>query len=453
MTSFRISRRYALAVVLLLLALFLGLFPASDLTPDGYYRTRLGFLTGPDSFGLSWWTVRTVVGQLRYALVSAFGSGATPEQQQAVLQSFFAGAADVNRLETEINNLAVRGVAASDPRLLSLEQQLNDARQKRAQESLVVEQVIAHQVQDVLKQENISVFQMGNVFFPPVFFKLIDLPHVLVISYVDRIQMRDQVAVRRSLTLGETDDLESAVDQALNVRSLVVPIGGYSTYPTMVSSTGPRDWMIGTVSHEWCHVYLTFYPLGMSYGKTGDATAMNETVCSLFGDEVGAAVLEAYYGEARKVLSWQTPPTPTVAVPPGSDAPAGAESTPGASSSDGSASERRPEAAQPFNPDRELRRIYLAAEERLKAGDIAGAEQVMEEGRQNLAAHGVYIRKLNQAFFAFYGSYAEGPGAIRPDTIGDDLRELRRRSPTLRDFMLTVQNMTGYEDLQRALGK
>lgn len=218
MTSFRISRRYALAVVLLLLALFLGLFPASDLTPDGYYRTRLGFLTGPDSFGLSWWTVRTVVGQLRYALVSAFGSGATPEQQQAVLQSFFAGAADVNRLETEINNLAVRGVAASDPRLLSLEQQLNDARQKRAQESLVVEQVIAHQVQDVLKQENISVFQMGNVFFPPVFFKLIDLPHVLVISYVDRIQMRDQVAVRRSLTLGETDDLESAVDQALNVR-------------------------------------------------------------------------------------------------------------------------------------------------------------------------------------------------------------------------------------------
>ena len=77
----------------------------------------------------------------------------------------------------------------------------------------------------------------------------------------------------------------------------------------------------------------------------------------------------------------------------------------------------------------------------------------MEQGRQYLADNGFYLRKLNQAFFAFYGSYAEGPDAIRSDPIGDDLRELRRQSPSLHDFLVTVAQMTSYNDLKRALGK
>ena len=38
----------------------------------------------------------------------------------------------------------------------------------------------------------------------------------------------------------------------------------------------------------------------------------------------------------------------------------------------------------------------------------------MEEKRQFLAANGYYIRKLNQAYFAFHGSYADTAGSIDP---------------------------------------
>jgi len=197
----------------------------------------------------------------------------------------------------------------------------------------------------------------------------------------------------------------------------------------MIAGTAPRDFVIGAVTHEWCHLYLMFRPLGGAYGRDGQVAAMNETACSNFGDDIAALVREEYYGAAKEPRPWETPPTLTPAGQP------------------------QPEEPQAFNANRELRKIYIAAESKLKANDIPGAEQVMEQGREYLAQNGVNIRKLNQAFFAFYGSYAEGPDAIRSDPIGDDLRELRRRSPSLHDFLTTVAQMTSYDDLKRALSK
>ena len=47
----------------------------------------------------------------------------------------------------------------------------------------------------------------------------------------------------------------------------------------------------------------------------------------------------------------------------------------------------------------------------------------MEARRQELVKQGYAIRKLNQAYFAFHGSYAVGTGATDP--IGGKLRALR----------------------------
>jgi hypothetical protein len=152
---------------------------------------------------------------------------------------------------------------------------------------------------------------------------------------------------------------------------------------------------------------------------------------------VSATVLQTYYGAEKQPLSWETPPTPTPTAAP---TPASGE-------------QPKPAAPQQFNANRELGKIYKAADALLKAGDVAGAETVMEQGRQYLADNGIYIRKLNTAFFAFYGSYAEGPGSIRGDPLGDDLRQLRRESPSLRDFVLTVSQMTSYDDLKRHFGR
>ena len=50
----------------------------------------------------------------------------------------------------------------------------------------------------------------------------------------------------------------------------------------------------------------------------------------------------------------------------------------------------------------------------LAQGKIEEAEAYMEERRRFLAANGHFIRKINQAFFAFHGSYATSPASISP---------------------------------------
>lgn len=415
----------------LLLVTVTVLLPSSGLTATGRYDLRLGELTARDSFSLTLWTIDAVADKVTQAFGAQPWAGLTEQQRDAVFESYFASAGRAVELEGQIADLANQGASESDPGLVELERQLAELRATRQEQGILVERIMEDQVQAVLTQQDISILRAGRLFLPPVFFRPVDLPHVLVISYADRIEMRSQVAVKRTLTVKQVETLEAAVDQDLDVSSLVVPIGGYSTYPTMVSGTGPRDWMVGAVSHEWCHIYLTFRPLGVNYNASGQLAAMNETVCSIFGDEVSSEVGYQFYGLERQKLSWQTPPQPQAAAP---------------------VQPPQPPEPQTYNVNRELRRIYLAAEQALKAGDRAGAIDAMAQGRKDLAAHGFYLRKLNQAYFAFYGSYAEGENAIRPDPIGANLRTLRRQSADLRQFMNIVSRMTSYADLERAVG-
>ena len=51
----------------------------------------------------------------------------------------------------------------------------------------------------------------------------------------------------------------------------------------------------------------------------------------------------------------------------------------------------------------------------------------MEQRRQLFVENGYYIRKLNQAYFAFYGAYADVPGgAAGEDPVGPAVRALPR---------------------------
>ena len=413
----------------LILALLAGLWAAATPTPAGRREVRLGAIAGAQTFSLARWEARTIGAKVAEAVGPGPGAGLTPDERERIFKDFFATADEANRLEGEIGEIANQGSSAPDPRLADLERQLRELRAKREKQSSLVERTIEEQVLDVLRQERLALFEVGTFFFPPVFTKLVDLPHVLVVSPRDRIEMKHQVTVRRAMTTAEIEALESAVDSDLNVSSLVVPIGGLSTYPTMIAATGPLDFVIGAVTHEWCHIYLIFRPLGLSYGKNPEATTINETVCSIMGEDAAAQVREQYYGAAKAPRPWQATPTPIPTAPP------------------------RREEPQGFNANRDLRKVYVAVEERLKVKDVTGAEAIMEEGRTRLAENGFYLRKLNLAFFAFYGSYAEGPDDIRPDPIGENLRELRRRSPTLRDFMRTVSGVTTFDDLKRRLGR
>ena len=102
-------------------------------------------------------------------------------------------------------------------------------------------------------------------------------------------------------------------------------------------------------------------------------------------------------------------------------------------------------AGSEFDFNREMREIRKAVDKYLAQGEIEQAEEFMEQKRQFLASKGYYIRKLNQAYFAFYGAYADSPTSVSP--IGAELRTLRGQSASLSDCLDTAARMTSQQDL------
>jgi hypothetical protein len=80
---------------------------------------------------------------------------------------------------------------------------------------------------------------------------------------------------------------------------------------------------------------------------------------------------------------------------------------------------------------------------------VQEAETYMEARRKELATHGYLLRRLNQAYFAFHGSYAVGPSATDP--IGGKLHLLRHQAGSLAEFMRTVAGFRTAADLDAAL--
>ena len=76
----------------------------------------------------------------------------------------------------------------------------------------------------------------------------------------------------------------------------------------------------------------------------------------------------------------------------------------------------------------------------------------MHQRRDELQTHGYYIRKLNQAYFALYGSYGEGFAASPANPIPTLLHQLRDASPTLGDFVFRVRGITTVAQLRQVAG-
>jgi hypothetical protein len=88
----------------------------------------------------------------------------------------------------------------------------------------------------------------------------------------------------------------------------------------------------------------------------------------------------------------------------------------------------------------------------LAKGEIDQAEAYMEAQRRVFWDQGYQIRKLNQAYFAFYGAYNDTPGGAGEagkDPVGPAVQELRRRSSSLAEFLNRISWVTSFEDLQK----
>jgi hypothetical protein len=346
-----------------------------------------------------------------------------PAATEVVLE-YFSLVEQARALQAQVDRLA----AGKDQETLAA---LEDVRQRKLALRDTVERIIGQQIRETLDAQGIfnpaSRYIRARVGFPPIDFELDELPHLLVISPRERIESMREVVLVQELDRETMEGIESAVDE-LGVSSLVTGLGGFGgTYPTFVADDITLQWTIPTAVEEWLHQYLAFTPLGFAYvldqigvSRNYDVAALNETLAGIVSDEVGELVLETYYPvyAAQLRAAHQQVPEPVEGE---------------------------------FSFNREMRQIRLAVDELLAAGQVERAEQLMEERRQYLASQGYYIRKLNQAYFAFYGTYADEPTSVDP--LGDQMRELRARSPSLKAFLDAGSVMTSREQLLDYLSK
>jgi hypothetical protein len=264
---------------------------------------------------------------------------------------------------------------------------------------------------------------------PPVLYHNSPTPLALIVSPRDKIEQSANISVLPTLTIDEQIQLEDEVAKSLDVSTLVVPIGGVGVYPTMVMETTDLRWMLNTIAHEWTHNYLNVRPLGLNYSTTPELRTMNETTASIAGDEVGLLVLQNYYPE---LLASDSNSNLTLINNP---------FLPATSLDD----------PQPFDFRAEMHETRVTADELLAQGKIEEAESYMEARRQFFWENGYLLRKLNQAYFAFHGAYADVPGgAAGEDPVGPAVRALRAQSDSLADFINTIAWMTSFEQLQQA---
>jgi hypothetical protein len=283
-----------------------------------------------------------------------------------------------------------------------------------------VQDIIARQISRVLADEGIyNPLSVSRFTFPPVNFELENPPNILIVSPREKIERMRDVTLSQEIGVDQMDKLESEVEQ-LNVSALVIPIGGLgATYPIFVMKNSDLKYTIDTVAEEWLHQYLVFKPLGFRYvldllriRPDPDIDSINETVAGIASQEIGDQVYAKYYS--------QYPLKPEKSLDPGE-----------------------------FDFNAAMRETRLTVDAYLASGQIDTAENYMEERRQYINAHGYNIRKLNQAYFAFYGSYAYSPTSVDP--LGDQVRLLRKQSPSLKDFLMTASGLTNRQDLSNIL--
>lgn len=350
---------------------------------------------------------------VKFAMLATqpFRGRLSEQQKTAKVARFF----QLNGLIANDEQIAGNTDAPASARTAALKE-LPALRSERTDLSNTVALILEGRLTRVIKEEGLTRRFGGDIVWPPVNITFQNPPSVLVKSPRSQIRIESETLLQGNMTIERIEKIEAAAERDGKTSALVVQIGGIAMYPAIIPEDADYAFIMQDIAHEWTHHYLFFTPLGRRYFSSGQLTTLNETVADMVGQEMGARLVAEYplgpsYASSGGVLA----------------APAGA-------------------GVDFTTVMRDLRRQVEAL---LKQGKITEAEKLMEQKRRYLAANGYYIRRLNQAYFAFYGSYADTAGSIDP--IGPKLDTLRKESPSLKVFVERAQNLTSETDLDKAI--
>lgn len=420
--------RKLLAFAVVVLLIIGGGFWYSHRHPKDPYKAQAYRIARPYRFHIPAWETRALLSEASERVVTRIPAPDSQEAHDLVID-YLKMAQQIGGIEGDIERLAAEHGDDSryHEQMRALQAKVDQLRALQRERRPVVERILERQVSTILSEEHLG--WLGYP-LPPVAFQFTEPPYYFILSPRDRIELRVGIHLRPQLPLSTREHLEEEAERSLpNTSALVEGIGGFSTWPTMIIDRASLEWVLSTIAHEWTHTYLILFPLGRRYYKSPNMSAINETVADIVGNEVGHKALVRFYPE-------HVPPTPTP-TPIVTQVKPLPTPTPTATPT--------PE----FDFVREMRITREHVDELLAQGKVREAEMYMEQRRRFFVEHGYYIRKLNQAYFAFHGTYRTGPAAPSKDPIGPRLRKLRAQSPSLRDFLHTVRGIRSMEDLLR----
>lgn len=382
---------------------------------------QLDELSRPWAFDFNRWEMEALWRKGTYALLAPQRWMDEPTRARFVL-AYLDDVREAHR-HVEAINRAYADPDVADPRDATAQDRaaLARLREKLDWEAPVAEAILGEQVSVILHQE--GGFGVAGQVLPPVSGTFTPLPNVLVISWrtkIERIYQRDLIT---GLTDDDRDRIERKIETAKpHLSAYVTEIGGLSAYPAMLYESSDLDWDAETMAHEWTHHYLDFHPLGWAYGRSFETTTMNETTASLVGEWAGQEVVRRFYAP---LLHREKPlPHPLVAPP------------------------KEPGEERRFDFRAEMHRTRVTVDRLLAEGKVEVAEIYMELQRRYFVDQGYRIRRLNQAYFAFHGAYAESGGASGEDPTGPLVRRLWAISPTPQAFVHRIAPLTERQQLE-----
>ncbi len=415
MKTFKIIRGFLFISLILLLTSQSVWYPQDN-------NDRAQFYTRLFEFDYFYWTIQSLwqkAGQASLGLQTNLN----PLQQRRIVDDLLGLIDQIKSLDEQIRqnyaNPKIENPKAESGSLLI---------QKQKQEALfdiqgpLAESVLQYQISVILSAKGLDIAGQP---MPPVLFKLTSLPDQLILSPRTVIREDASISLIPGLSTSQMDDLESEVAKGLDVSVLIVPLGGVGVYPTMVFRESSLEYLLKTVAHEWVHNYLTLKPLGWHYGDNPQLRAMNETAADICGSEISQAVLRYFYQDK---------------------APASLYSQVGIFAVKSNLNQDQAS----FDFNKEMHSTRIQVDNLLSQGKVEEAEQFMEMKRQVFWETGYQIRKINQAYFAFYGAYAESPlGAAGNDPVGPAVRLLREKSRSMADFLNRIASITSFEILEK----
>jgi hypothetical protein len=348
----------------------------------------------------------------------------TSHQQRVIIEDYIRLLSQARETEQQLTALYSDPVFKDTDLIKKLEGDLALIKTQLKHQTGLAESVLQFQISQAIASLGITHIRTP---FPPVLFQTTPLPKQLIISPRDTIRKEMSVSLIPDISLAEMVAIEELVEEYTDYSALVVPIGGVGTYPSMIIETTALTNLLDTAAHEWIHNHLTFRPLGARYSASPALRTMNETTASIAGGEIMRETLRIFYPEYSPL---------EVTLPENLNASNQMTSVnPGGS----------------FNFSQMMYETRIQVDELLADGKIDEAEEFMENQRQFFWENGYQIRKLNQAYFSFYGAYADAPfSAAGRDPVGEDVRSFRTQQPDLATFIWKISWMLDYRQLRMA---